>query len=688
MELTISNSLCRGLRATGIPKAQAHQIQNEFTKWYNSNGPDWVNSRIKDLRQWFESYLAGDVRPPVWFKHDRHGMPLGIWRWVFKLDPAKALGVLSCNTVLYSQELTVAQKEKFLKGVSGGQTRSPQEVEKLLKFLRRLHWKQKDGTSIPMCPVPRSLLPDRMPELVYPSIFDMNGSIPIHDAQSSLRPGNSLGKAANALAESWLSLPQVTYQFLDNGTPALGDLGPYMPWPMSFNEAGLGIIPHTSQFVGRVSVLQQPELKARVVGNPNRVMQVTLDPLKKLYMSLVKRSAVDVTFRQEEGVSWVQEKLKEGITLSGSDLSSASDLLDVDLSLDMLNAYFGFDRIPGYTDYETYYRKVCKSQWWCPDLKDEAHPNGQPISWKSGSVLGTGPSFGVLTLTNGLAARIAYFQLSMDSVIHYPVSDAYRVLGDDIIMRAELQPYYNRVITVLGGEINFTKTLTSNKVAEFAGRVITPERVFLKRIKYSEPSDDSFMSYMAQLGDQAKYFLQPKQRTVYEFFRYVPGIIIDGPWSQDSFGEPLADRYHWYLSEVQPRLSREEPDRPSEAYEMTLLRARLDAEQLGLNIVSSFDGKHRFHYEGPSGGAADVASYLVPAYDAEGYLPSQTPTTFRTGGDPRRPGGQSLVDALNKHLDGSIRSYEDWKRDQCETSLLSQAVEPTERKTPPRHLRR
>jgi hypothetical protein len=71
-----------------------------------------------------------------------------------------------------------------------------------------------------------------------------------------------------------------------------------------------------------------------------------------------------------------------------------------------------------------------------------------------------------------------------------------------------------------------------------------------KTVKYKDMSDNSFMQIVSDLGDQAKRLLRPRQRHQYEELKFVPGILVDGPYSQNSFGIPLTLRYAWYLEQV------------------------------------------------------------------------------------------------------------------------------------------
>lgn len=633
MVKTIKDNLCKGIRACGIPVKQSHQILNIVEKWEANNGPSWVVSRIKGLRQWYESSLAGNPKPPEWFKHSKEGYPLGIWKWVFNLPPQKALGILSLDTVFYEKQLSPAQEEKFFKGLEGGKTQSLADLKGIFEDL---------GLKGPA--ISRRLLPERMPKIPLPTLFDMNGSVPFNQGRSVMRPDGKLGNALEATVQSWKDIPEATFEFL--GREGLWSL---TPLSVLGNEYALELSRKRTSVVGRIGIIQEPELKARIVANPNRITQVTLDPLKQVYMDLAHHLATDVTFRQEEGVRWCRQQLAAGVTLAGSDLTSASDLLDLECCLELVNRVFGLSRISGYLDHVSYFEEISRGMWYFPSRNTY-------VQWKSGNPLGTGPSFGLLTLTNNASALLSMVMAKEEGVLSKELNppDCFRVVGDDIIMRAEMSPYYTQVINLLGGEINHSKTIESDKVAEFAGRVITPTSSYLKKVKYSEPSDNSFMSYMSQLGSQAQYFLRPRQRKVWKHLAEVPGVVVDGPWMKDSYGIPFEERYQWYLEEVLPALGREDPDIDLESYEMVLLKAKLSLAEAG-----------RY---------PDGRDYLPMWTDS--YQESEVTTQFRSGGDPRTPKGVSLVDSLNQSIElGHIRTFTEWKAGR---SLTSSPTYPNE----------
>lgn len=635
MDKTMKSSLCKGLRACGIPKKQALVILNTFQKWYDCSGPEWANARVKDLRQWYESCLAGTPKAPEWFRHSKDQMPLGIWKWVFKLPIQKALGVLSLNTVLVAERLLTSQKEKILHGLAGNghQSGASQKVLRdlvdhgiKLPLLERVGLAEYGTRYRPYC--------KKMPELRFPTIFDMVRSIPVDGGHGSIRPEGNLAVALKALEVSWEDVPQVTFDFLlEQGLEA------YMPLTVLGNEYQLELNrPHTSE-VGRVSVVQEEQLKARSVANPNRVLQCTLEPLRDVYQDICRKLPNVCVFNQEEGVRWVQKELQQGSRLSGSDLTTASDLLDVTDSLNLVSQVFGLVQVPGYMDYARYFKRVSRAEWFFKELD-------RKISWEQGQPMGTGPSIGLLCLTNFCAAFAAN-ELTRVSDPGYKThwEDAFRIIGDDIVMKAEISQTYTAIIESLGGEVNHTKTLESDRVAEFAGKVITSNSSFLKAVKYRRPSDNSFMEYVSKLGPQSKYFLTPAQRAVVDRFQEVPGVVVNGPWMKDSFGIPLSDRYQWYLEEVEPALRRVDPDLPTSSYEMVLLKAHLSQMQ---------ESNPRFK---------GTKEYSVTPYLAEGYLPSDVTPTFKSGGDPRLANGLTTLERLTPFLkEWGITDFDSWKK--------------------------
>lgn len=640
MDNTISTNLCKGLRACGIPKELALNIVNEVSKWDNESGREWTVKRIKSYRAWYESCLAGNPDPPEWFKHSETGRPLGVWKKVFDLPTGKALGVLSLSTVFFEKTLTEAQLEKFQHGTSGNQQQDPERLETLMRD-HYGRYGEKYSSSV------RVKLPRQMPAMSPVSIesIDLNKSTPVKNATRSITPKTDAERLM-CLKESWESIPQVTFNFL-----LKEDRFDILPPSVVGNDFTLELERPHSLNVGRIGVIQEPELKARIVANPNRITQHTLVPLQELLQSVEKQLPSCSIYDQDAGMQWAKAQLQAGYVMACSDLTSASDLLDLEQVFRLVDNCFALSKVDGYSEYRDYFLEVSRSNWYMPAIKDT-------IRWAQGDPLGTGPSINYLDLANQCAALVAYKEATYHGWnpgknpdgTRVSAMQCFRTIGDDIIMRAEMRPYYEEVISALGGEINHSKTIESNKVAEFAGRVITEKAVYLKKVNYCEPSDNSFMSYVSQLGAQAKWFLRPRQRKVWEKFEPIPGVVVPGPYSQDSFGEPLSDRYQWYLEEVQPVFDREEPDPEPQTVGEQLLAADLAAQVRGIQIPEEA---------------------VMPFLEPEDYQ-SSVATKHRSHGDPRLVNDKTALEILEGKQD-SVQDYHEWKSRELQRRI-AQAV--------------
>lgn len=648
METSIQTSLCKGLRACGLRKEEVHEILNVIQKWYDSSGPEWTNARIKDLKAWYETYLAGDPVAPPWFRKSRSQLPLGCWGRLFRSpNPAKALAALSMNTVFVNRGApSSSQREKFNHALNGnglrdgvGRARGIVTRGKVTPRISRRHANDL---------VERNLDPDNMQ---IPTLRDMTKHIPVDNGSHTVGSSTKQERAV-ALYKSWESLPQATSDFLDG--IELGDWIPYDELNESSSYALTGNA--STEIVGRIACLQQPGLKARWIGNPNRVTQALMRPLASVWTAIDRADPCTCTFDQQSGVRWVQENLKAGVTLAGSDMTSASDLLSLEGALQLVEEQY-FPHLEGYTSflYETHVQHfvdVSRSPWACP----RQYGLGESVRWQQGWCLGTAPSFPLLSLTNATLARSACRMAGIDE-------NAFRVIGDDIIIDNRASRFYADLVAQIGGEVNLSKTLTSDRVAEFAGRIIFPDRVLRKTYRFRDAGDNGFMSYVSDLGPQASGLLRPRQRRAWEAFKYVPGIALDGPWSQDSFGVPLEARLGWALTSSGLLFEAEDlPDADVSTVENTLLYTALVNE-----------GSASLRSDG---------SPVLPSPRSVDYLSTLVDDSPRLdGGDPRYTDlrGKTLLE----HLEDAMRSphyvpFEVWSSQRDDFQVQEEVI-PEER---------
>lgn len=592
MPEALQTSMCKGLRACGLDKPTTYAILGAIQKWYNSCGPEWTNDRIKALKQWYESTLAGHPEPPEWFRHSRSGLPLGVWGRVFRFrNPAKVLAVLSANTVMVHRGSAPlpSQESKFESSINGG-TLSDAELQEGFDTIGTLEPDGMQVTASNYAPSttmsPASIRALNRIEQVYdlldpekllpPTPEYMRKHVPVEGGQRTRSTATKQERAA-ALAHSWASLPQSTYDFIEAMSDWDESKLSWIPFLDDSDLIGLSVSGNAvTDVVGRIACLQQPGLKARWIGNPHRITQYCTEPLGSVLALLDDADPCTCTRDQEAGVRWAQQKLREDVTLAGADMTSASDLLSLGHSLRAATSILGSwvlsgrlnaSSLDGFSDpahiitrtkfdarvqkalgelqelwflHLRHFVDVSRAPWVIP----RSYRMADTATWRQGWCLGTRPSFPLLSLTNSAMARDAAYKAGLNP------RDSYRVIGDDIIMDARILDAYVKNVEELGGLINHSKTLTSDRVAEFAGRIIFPNRVCRKTYKYRDPGDNSFMEYVSDLGPKALGMLRSRQRRMWDEFRFIPGVAIDGPWDQNSYGEPLDKRLGWALTEV------------------------------------------------------------------------------------------------------------------------------------------
>jgi hypothetical protein len=675
METKLQGSLCRGLRACGLPKEVTHQILNTICRWYDNCGAEWTVGRLKEIRQWYEQYLAGDPQPPAWHRHGQDNLPLGVWKYLFQVGkPAKVLATLSATTVFIHPSVDhgrpvpplPGQQEKFRRALNGNGAREWDGTVHLIHYNRRFETAVHGLYTHDL--FQRKVKEEMDPGTIrLPVLDDMGGSIPYIDEngesksihvdlnhKSAKKPGGifrTRGEElrANALLMSWQSLPIVSgkhLEWLEDQYQARHSW-PNNRWSYQTLWTTIGL----PDCVGRIACIQEPSLKARWIGNPNRVTQVLMQPLGDTWAAVDRSLRTSGTLDQDAAVRWVQEQLKDGVTIAGLDMTSASDLLNLGSAMDLVSQVFGLfcdEEEPGwwYDHHVRHFVEVSRSPWYVPEhlLGGEKF-----VTWKQGWCLGTFPSFALLSLTNQAMAAVACQQSGLPH-------DRFRVIGDDIVMDARAADAYIAMVHDMGGEINLSKTLTSNKVAEFAGRVITPDRVYRKTYNLQTPGDDSFMEYVSSLGPQAAGLLRVRQRKAWETYKYVPGIAVNGPWSQDSFGAPLTDRYLWYLygSGVAKGEDRGLYAAPK-TYESDYLKVMEYAEAIGYDL---------FRLPLPTAVTEDYLSSQV--YDQRKQIPKGDPTKVA-----HRGGQSSLLERLEAaREDISFEEFSSWTQTHKPGSLL------------------
>jgi hypothetical protein len=246
---------------------------------------------------------------------------------------------------------------------------------------------------------------------------------------------------------------------------------------------------------GNIGFIQEPGGKLRSVANPFRIFQRTLEPLGDSLFNLLKELPWDCTFDQSKAIPAVQKALLDGKTLHCIDLSAATDYFPLELQLAVLRVLYGNQQLIDL------FEDLSRASW-------RTNQHYQPtISWRRGQPLGLYPSFASFGLTHGLLLL---------TLCKGNYHGQFFVVGDDVIIfEDKLAKAYQQTLKLLGCPFSPEKTISSSSLAEFAGKIITSEKV-IPQLKWRKVSNNNFVDLMKLLGQRARPILTKRQRLVYD----------------------------------------------------------------------------------------------------------------------------------------------------------------------------
>ena len=555
----MKDTLCHQLSSTGLRQEDVHNIISDVESWARASGPEWTVQRLKDLKNEAVTRMGGNPVPAPWVSRTRGGNVSGSWGKLVTpgVRPKTIQRRLACLMIYTdfkhgTSVPTRKQMDKFLPAVhsltvtvSHGVNRIGQVDSQPLRYLHR---------KFMVDPVSElRLSPSRRAPIIGEDTAPVRAENPVWelgfvDRRRLVRPTRSVSEIdvarwfpnhryssavtelANADPEFKLWLAKLDH-LRTQGRDVL---------PLIAAERNLsGSVPtnvvicdqaswekFTATDVGVVSFIQEPGYKLRSVANPNRLLQAWMRPLQLALFEHLSSLPQDCTFDQDKGMRVVQGWLRDGARVHSVDLSSATDRFPLSYQLSLLRDAGGHDsRFARDLDI---FHAISRARWRTPTLEQEL--GIQSVSWTNGQPLGLGPSF-------------AAFALAHHNVVR-EFTDDYVILGDDIVIKGDLAAaaYRDRILG-MGCEISESKSMSSDKVAEFAGRVITPERVY-SQPKWKEPSDRSFLDFVRNMGPSGLFSLRPRQRSVAQALLAVPEEF--GGLGLNPEGISLAERLERY----------------------------------------------------------------------------------------------------------------------------------------------
>lgn len=510
---TLSELLQKRARVLRVPPQISIPIVTMFCDLVQKSGLEWTISRFKSVKVDFIRVKAGQsiVTPWISKKGNYFKGPLGgLQRWAYKSDKNfdAAIQLLQIYSFFVAENTTPLQSEKFTSAV--------QSNDVYHQFF--------DAYADILLHATKRVFPDQ-------SGYPDPGSL-------IFRPVNTSKNEPHASGASFpegVATLQCAQSFLDQ-TATGKILVEKFPFLFGCVMSGVASVINSRQrfdfgtyqdIVGKIGLIQEPGFKLRAIANPARVYQEALKPFGDDLYRKLHSLPWDCTHDQTFPFLIIQDHLKDMKTAHAVDLSNATDMFPFELQYRMLH--------------QMYHRKdaielfaiLSRSKW-----KTNLVGSGF-ISWTVGQPLGLFPSFAAFALTHGLML------FGLNGFKH---DNKFFILGDDVIILDDgLYAKYMRFLENLGIPYSPSKTLSSNVITEFAGKVVLPNRV-IPQLKWRRISDDSFIDLAKLIGPRLRSIMRPRQRNVFDIVSIIPDFL--GGCGFNPAGIPLKERCEFYYSNV------------------------------------------------------------------------------------------------------------------------------------------
>lgn len=206
-----------------------------------------------------------------------------------------------------------------------------------------------------------------------------------------------------------------------------------------------------SDFMGNLTPIGDTGGKTRLILIGNPLLQSLLEPLKRELLIILDGLPTDCTFRQQDGVKFIQESMKQGKKLWSVDLKDATWNFPSSLQEEVLKTL------------------GCRQELRDAIFRSLAHNplDGKLHQVKKGQAMGLGPSFPLFSLCHNLIL------FAISKMVGVPPVNTFRVLGDDVVIAdKDVYRIYRQFLSEYKVPISANKSLTSSVCAEFAGRIV------------------------------------------------------------------------------------------------------------------------------------------------------------------------------------------------------------------------
>lgn len=527
----LKSLLISRLIAFKVPSSVATQMTEQICHWVQYHGEEWTVGRLKVIRLLFLSRLSGDLKQFPDLALNRQGHPKGSFSWLFKYSMRSRKGISRALKVLgiyksfirRDSKPSPKQLEKFFSSVTREVPRRDPSVRSI--HSRIMEWDESLDL-FKNLPIIKSLRSCQPADQWYSDSF-MHGHTTFSEPrdQTWLSWCSSPSKSTRILdtaslrhIDSSVKENSVTFeQFIEpfatfcnrspSGSKFLELLAKQLPGlnvqqlmyhygvrsnPSSDAEIAFGAPPfegtpsfeeHPDPIAGAISFIQEPGHKCRAIANPFRVYQWLTFGLGTILFGALRKSPNDFTFNQHEGVLKVQEALRSRKTVHCVDLSDATNNFPMALSSEVIKEGL---KDPVLELQLSLFEEVSRMSW-------RVQGSGDLVKWTVGQPLGLFPSFAHFAVGHHALLQSICAALGLSDL-------PYAVLGDDVaIWDNHVHNMYISFLRNRGVPISGQKCFSSDTFAEFAGRSITPNQIYIGH-RYGLVNDRNVISLAKEVG--------------------------------------------------------------------------------------------------------------------------------------------------------------------------------------------
>jgi hypothetical protein len=535
----MQDQVCQHLRSLGIKPKESARWAQIIDQMIKHNGKEFTVSRLKLLVEALKNNVkTGEYHIPDLFatRVNKRGQKIIKDGLIHNLLSAKtdneifiAQSVFKVHTLIVIDEKvnnivypTRKQLKKFMTAVnedlksSDDQAYANLSIRMFNEGVRMGRSFQKKGHNVNANLVPLRYLPKGTKSSPVTKFYKKDGSL-TSELIPNVKRDNIHTKDIGILIfdKAWNTLCS---NHIQEATEAIWGKGDFVSL---FRNRSKSFLPNI--FIGSVNWIQEPSCKLRAVMSVDGAIQALAEALKMKTKSLIESFKQCHTSDHDAGRILVRDWLEEGKVVYAYDASNYTERLPLEIQLSILKGLKSTGFITEF-DYKVF-ELASRGQY-----KDTLHD--RTLRYKVGQPQGFGPSFNVATM-----AHLAIIHSCITKPHQHTL---FSVIGDDVVIAdKELADAYVKQMAVLGMQINQEKSLISDSVSEYAGKIITKESVILSaKIKRIHEGDhmkvtDRLLSHMSFYGSSAawKQFSPAQKYYAYKSIEplYVGGLDVKLP---------------------------------------------------------------------------------------------------------------------------------------------------------------